>query len=360
MRGVRAPRGARPGGRDRVLDRVDDLGVQGPASIEEQTPVRHVVYQRVFEGVLEMREQTSLVEELPRQQVGEAGLRRFLWPVGDALEQAERHVLADDRGRLQEPLILEREPVDPRGQDRLRRRRYLKGLRRLGQTIGSALAHQGLRLDEGADALLEKEGVPSSPLDQQALEGRQSGIVAQQALEQLVGALGRQGIDAELPVIGLATPAVLILRAIVDEEKQSRGGQAIHQAVEERLGFGIDPVQILEQDHDRLHLALTEQQALAAVEGPLTALGRLQLLPLAILDAYIPKPQERRRGGFECPIEGKDLARELLPDLARLIARLDLEIGPEQVDDGEKRRRLTVGDGAALNDPPAFRAIPLG
>src|SRR5712671_4415388 len=48
-----------------LLDRVDDLGVQGPASIEEQTPVRHVVDQRVFEGVLEIREQTSLVEKLP-------------------------------------------------------------------------------------------------------------------------------------------------------------------------------------------------------------------------------------------------------------------------------------------------------
>jgi hypothetical protein len=49
-------------------------------------------------------------------------------------------------------------------------------------------------------------------------------------------------------------------------------------------------VQILEQDQDRLHLALAEQQALDAFERPLTALGRLQLFPLGILDGYIQKP----------------------------------------------------------------------
>jgi hypothetical protein len=208
------------------LDRVDDPGVEGPAPLVEQAPVGHVVDERVLEGVLEIREQARLVEELTREKVGEAGAQRLLGPLGDGLEEAE------------------------------------------GQ----------------------KEGVSSGSLDQQLLEGQKPGIVAQQALEQLIGALGQQGIDAELPVVGLAAPAVLILRAIVDQQKQPRCRQALDQAVEKRLGLGVDPVQVLELDQDRLHLALAEQQALDTVERPLAALRRLQLVPLGILDGNIEQP----------------------------------------------------------------------
>ena len=58
---------------------------------------------------------------------------------------------------------------------------------------------------------------------------------------------------------------------VVDEREQARRRQALDQAVQERLGLGIDPVEILEDDEERLDLALAEQQALDAVERPLAA-----------------------------------------------------------------------------------------
>jgi hypothetical protein len=39
---------------------------------------------------------------------------------------------------------------------------------------------------------------------------------------------------------------VLILGAIVDEKKDTGGRKALNQLVEQRLGLGVDPMEILE------------------------------------------------------------------------------------------------------------------
>ncbi len=83
---------------------------------------------------------------------------------------------------------------------------------------------------------------------------------------------------------------MLILRAIVDQQQQTCGRQALDQAVEERLGFSVDPVQVFEQDQHRLHLALPEQQPLDTIERSLAALWGLHLLPLGILGGNIQEP----------------------------------------------------------------------
>jgi hypothetical protein len=46
-----------------------------------------------------------------------------------------------------------------------------------------------------------------------------SGHGSKQAGEKVVCALGRQGVDPELPIRGLAAPAMLILGPVVDEEE---------------------------------------------------------------------------------------------------------------------------------------------
>jgi hypothetical protein len=54
--------------------------------------------------------------------------------------------------------------------------------------------------------------------------GRTVGIVAEQAVEELVGAGGGQRIDPELPVVRPRSPAVLVLRTIVDEHQDPGRG----------------------------------------------------------------------------------------------------------------------------------------
>ena len=109
---------------------------------------------------------------------------------------------------------------------------------------------------QGTDALLQKKGVTLGALDQEPLERHQAGIVPQEGLQQFLGARGGQGVEPELGVVSLVPPAVLVLRAVVDEQEQAGGGQALDQAVEDRLGLGVDPVQVLEDQEQRLYLAL--------------------------------------------------------------------------------------------------------
>ena len=60
------------------------------------------------------------------------------------------------------------------------------------------------------------------------------------------------------------------------------GGQALDEAVEQGLGLAVDPVQILEDDDQRLDLALAQQQALGRVERLLAPLERIELIGLLL------------------------------------------------------------------------------
>ena len=134
----------------------------------------------MLEGVLEVGEQTLLVEELGGVQVGEAAAQGVLGQIGDGRQQREGHILADDRGRLEQPLLLRREAVDAGRQDRLHGARHLDGRECPGQLVATALADQHPGLHECPHALLEEEGIALGPLDEEALERAQVGAASEQ------------------------------------------------------------------------------------------------------------------------------------------------------------------------------------
>ena len=80
--------------------------------------------------------------------------------------------------------------------------------------------------------------------------------------------------------------------AVVDEQEQPSGWETLNQAVEEGLGLRIDPMQVLEHQDERLHLALAQQQTLHRVQDVLTALESVEMLPCRILDRYLQQRQE--------------------------------------------------------------------
>jgi hypothetical protein len=100
------------------LDGVHDPGVQRAAPVLEQAPVGHVVREGVLEGGFRIREQARLVQELRGLDPGEAAMKLFIGRVDNGAKQDEGHVLADDGRRLQQPLLLRGQPVDPVRQDR--------------------------------------------------------------------------------------------------------------------------------------------------------------------------------------------------------------------------------------------------
>ena len=110
-----------------------------------------------------------------------------------ASSKGDRHVLADDGRALQYPPVGRLEPIDPRAEKRLDRRRNLERLRRARHAVGAALAREGARLDEVADAFFKKEGIAVRALDEPGAELRHARAVTQEALQKLSGHPVRQG-----------------------------------------------------------------------------------------------------------------------------------------------------------------------
>ena len=153
------------------------------------------------------------------------------------------------------------------------------------------------------------------------VRGSRLGSSPKQGLQELVGAGRRQRVEPQLRVVGLAAPAVLVLGAVVDQEQQPGGRQTLDQAVEQRLRLGIDPVQVFEDQEQRLHLAFAQQQALERVEGALAALRRVQGLKGAVLWQGIQQREQGREGLLERRIQGQHLPGHLGADGPRVVAR---------------------------------------
>ena len=180
------------------------------------------------------------------------------------------------------------------------------------QPVGAALAGERPGLDERPHALLQEERVALRPRDQHALERLEAGVGPEQRAEELLGALRRQGVQPELRVVGPAAPGVLVLRPVVHEQQQPGGRQALDEPIEQRLGLGVDPVEVLEDDQQRLHLALPQQEPLHGVQGAPAALGRIERRPLRVVGRHVEQRQERRQAAFQRAVQRQELPRHLL------------------------------------------------
>ena len=142
----------------------------------------------------------------------------------------------------------------------------------------------------------------------------QARIIPQQGLEERLGARRRQGIEPQLRVVGLAAPAVLVLRAIVDQQQEPGRRQALDQAIEQGLRLGIDPVQVLEDEQQGLHLAFPQQQALDGLQRALAALRGIEAARKGLVHRQGLQEREQR---WERALQGRVQRQELAGDLAR-------------------------------------------
>ena len=152
---------------------------------------------------------------------------------------------------------------------------HLNGRQGLRQAIGPRLAHQHAGLHQRAHALLQEEGIAFGARDQELRERCQAGIVPKQGLEHLGGTGWRQRVEAELRVVGLTAPAVLILGAVVDQEQQTRRRQALDEAVEQ--GLGLRSIQCRSsRPAARVAPGFRAAGPLERIERALAALGRIE------------------------------------------------------------------------------------
>src|SRR5262249_27837500 len=167
-------------------------GVQSRPPLLEQPAVGDFVGQRVLEGILKIRKQPGLVDELSSLQAVESAAECIFTQLGDRLEQSQWHVLADDGHRLKQALVLRGESIGALREQGLSGRRSADRLDRLRQAVSSVRAGQDVRLRQGPDGLLEKEWV-SAP-DEELLERRQPQVPAKHGVQQLPSARSRKCI----------------------------------------------------------------------------------------------------------------------------------------------------------------------
>ena len=144
-----------------------------------------------------------------------------------------------------------------------------------------------------------------------------------------------------------------VFLSIVDEEKHPRGGKVLDQVVEEGLGLGVNPVQVLEDNAQRLDLTLPQQEVPDRGHRLLSPLARVQRLPLRILDRHVEERKESRHSDGQLLVERQHLADDLLPDLLLLGPIVNVEVRSQEIDDRPVGCRLAIGEGARFHDTPA-------
>ena len=167
-----------------TLHGLGDPSVEVTAPAREEAPIGHLMGERVLERVLEVGEEARLVDKLGRLKVSQLTTERLLVLVRDSLEESEGKVLPDDRGNLEEPLLIGRQAVDARGQDGLHRAGHVDGGQVARQLVGASRARQRARLDQRSYTLLEEKRIALGSPDQEALERVQAGVAPEEYLEQ--------------------------------------------------------------------------------------------------------------------------------------------------------------------------------
>ena len=84
---------------------------------------------------------------------------------------------------------------------------------------------------------------------------------------------------------------------------------------------------------------------------------RVEGVPRGILDGDIQQRQQRRQERLQRAVQHQELAGHAFADLPRVVALLDPAIRLQQLDDGQVRRGLPVGNRAALEHQPAVGAV---
>ena len=88
------------------FDRVHDPGVERSLAVLGEAGVRDLVRERVADRIDDLRQRARLVQKLGGLEAREPAPQHVLGELGNRLEEGQRYVFADDRGGLQQVLLL--------------------------------------------------------------------------------------------------------------------------------------------------------------------------------------------------------------------------------------------------------------
>jgi hypothetical protein len=138
-------------------------------------------------------------------------------------------------------------------------------------------------------------------------------VTSHEGLQECSSALRRQRVEPELRIIRLAPPVVAKLGTVADEQEHAGGRQTLDQVVQEGLRLGVDPVEVLDHQTQRLDLAFSQQQILHGIHDALTALRRIEGLRLGVVDRYLQEHQECRNDWLQSRFQRQEFVSNLVP-----------------------------------------------
>ena len=141
-----------------------------------------------------------------------------------------------------------------------------------------------------------------------------------------------ESIEPQRLSIGLIAPTKLILRPEVDQQQEPRVGHLLNQQIEESLALVVQPMQILNDQHQGFSRGFGQQDAdhsLECARAPELRIhgGETKLVVLDLKERV--KIGERR---LERLIEVADPLGDLLPAARGLVALHDAKIAVQQLD----------------------------
>jgi hypothetical protein len=334
-------------------------GVHGPAPLFELAPERHLLGERVLEGVLDDRIDRGLVQELGAAERRQRALQRLARELRDLGEQRLGEVLPDHGGDLEQALLALGEPVDPGGEHRLHVGGDLEALDRRDEPVGAALAFEVARLDQGLCDLLGEERIAARAGVDRLGERGEARVASQHGGEELADRLRAERRQRDLPVPGLLHPFRVILGPEVQQQQPLAPALRLHHLLQELAARVVDPVEVLDQRHrgPALRDALDD---LAHHRQDLTlACLRIEARRRAPRVGDPEEVEQQRQCLGELLVEHDHAACDLLARGPVVVLRCDPEIGAEHFEDGEERDVLPVCDGTAFEDAEAARAAAL-
>src|SRR5215469_12121670 len=116
-----------------------------------------------------------------------------------------------------------------------------------------------------------------------------------------------------------------VFRTIVDQQQKLGGAQRVDQQVEEFLGRLIDPVQVLEDHHQRLIETLEQQEPFDRLQRPPFLQLPVHLRKRVITLDNAEKSEKIWQRVFERPIQGDNFPIYLFAAGAFIVPACDLE-----------------------------------
>ena len=325
-----------------LLKRLRDAAVHRRTALTELGVVGDLLRQRMLERVHGVGVELLLIQELRGDQRPQSRLELAVAEHGRSLQNRLGELPSDHRGALQQALLALGEPVDPRREDSVDRRRDRGVVNRAYEPVGAALTGEVARFHERAYDLLDEERVASGPLGDQGGQTVQRRVAAEQVGEQHLDRLRPQRQQRDLPVVGLVHPLSAVLGAEVDDREVARPRYNLDELSEESLGPPVDPVHVLEQVDPGLALAAGMNQAL----------DHLQQRPLARVRVHARRRAMRVGHGEEVEYQRQALSERLIEQqqppgdlLTRLLVRVVLchpEVAAHHLQDGKERDRAAV------------------